>query len=50
MGESSGYRAQLDLSLRTLQRRLRHLMDTAGVRTRMRLSWYGVQNGWVGRA
>ncbi|NYF58284.1 helix-turn-helix domain-containing protein [Micromonospora purpureochromogenes] len=41
---------QLDLSLRTLQRRLRHLMDTAGVRTRMQLSWYAVQNGWVGRA
>ncbi len=39
--------AQLDLSLRTLQRRLRHLMDIAGVRTRIQLGWYAARNGWV---
>jgi DNA-binding NarL/FixJ family response regulator len=37
---------QLDLSMRTLQRRLRHLMDIAGVRTRMQLGWYAARNGW----
>jgi sugar-specific transcriptional regulator TrmB/DNA-binding CsgD family transcriptional regulator len=38
---------QLDLSMRTLQRRLRHLMDIADVRTRMQLGWYAAENGWV---
>ncbi len=38
---------QLDLSLRTLQRRLRHLMDVAGVRTRIQLGWYAARSGWV---
>ena len=38
---------QLDLSLRTLQRRLRHLMDIAGVRTRIQLGWYAARNGWI---
>jgi DNA-binding CsgD family transcriptional regulator len=38
---------QLDLSMRTLQRRLRHLMDVAGVRTRMQLGWYAAEHGWV---
>ena len=38
---------QLDLSLRTLQRRLRHLMDIAGVRTRIQLGWFAARNGWV---
>lgn len=37
---------QLDLSMRTLQRRMRHLMDIAGVRTRMQLGWYAARNGW----
>ncbi len=41
---------QLDLSLRTLQRRLRHLMDVAGVRTRIQLGWYAARNGWVDSA
>jgi hypothetical protein len=41
---------QLDLSLRTLQRRLRHLMDIAGVRTRIQLGWYTARNGWVDSA
>ena len=38
---------QLDLSMRTLQRRLRHLMDVAGVRTRMQLGWHAAEHGWV---
>jgi predicted transcriptional regulator len=38
--------AQLNLSLRTLQRRLRHLMDLAGVETRMQLGWYASQHHW----
>ena len=38
---------QLDLSLRTVQRRLRHLQDVAGVKTRMQLGWYAAQHGWA---
>ncbi|GLW30920.1 winged helix-turn-helix domain-containing protein [Actinoplanes regularis] len=38
---------QLDLSLRTLQRRLRHLMDLAGVQSRMQLGWYAGRNNWA---
>ncbi|WP_406179870.1 helix-turn-helix domain-containing protein [Streptomyces sp. NBC_01006] len=37
---------QLGVSPRTLQRRLRHLMDMAGVRTRMQLGGHSVRNGW----
>nr|BFE73471.1 hypothetical protein GCM10020092_067720 [Actinoplanes digitatis] len=37
---------QLDLSLRTLQRRLRHLMDLAGVQSRMQLGWYAARHDW----
>ncbi|WP_426362104.1 helix-turn-helix domain-containing protein [Streptomyces sp. E-08] len=40
--------AQLGLSPRTLHRRLRHLMDMAGVRTRMQLGAHAVRNGWTG--
>jgi len=38
---------QLDLSLRTVQRRLRSLEDLAGVKTRMQLGWYAARNGWA---
>jgi len=38
---------QLDLSLRTVQRRLRHLQDLAGVKSRMQLGWYAGRNGWA---
>ncbi|MEJ8632759.1 transcriptional regulator TrmB [Streptomyces sp. MS2.AVA.5] len=38
---------QLGLSPRTLHRRLRHLMDMAGVRSRMQLGAYAVRNGWA---
>lgn len=39
--------AQLGLSPRTLHRRLRHLMDMAGVRTRMQLGAHAVRHGWA---
>ncbi|MFD7324124.1 transcriptional regulator TrmB [Streptomyces sp. NPDC059875] len=38
---------ELGLSPRTLHRRLRHLMDIAGVRTRMQLGAYAVRHGWT---
>ncbi|TXS43809.1 winged helix-turn-helix transcriptional regulator [Streptomyces sp. OR43] len=38
---------QLGLSPRTLHRRLRRLMDLAGVRTRMQLGGHAVRHGWV---
>jgi predicted transcriptional regulator len=38
---------QLDISLRTVQRRLRHLEDLAGVRTRIQLGWYAARHGWA---
>jgi sugar-specific transcriptional regulator TrmB len=37
---------QLDLSLRTLQRRLRCLMDLAGAESRLQLGWHAARNGW----
>lgn len=39
--------AQLNVSLRTVQRRLRHLMDLAGVETRLQLGWHACRNQWV---
>jgi sugar-specific transcriptional regulator TrmB/DNA-binding CsgD family transcriptional regulator len=38
--------SQLDLSLRTVQRRLRHLMDLAGTGSRLQLGWHAARNGW----
>lgn len=38
---------QLGSSPRTLQRRLRSLMDTAGVSSRVQLGWYAMRNNWV---
>lgn len=38
---------QLNLSLRTLQRRLRHLMDLAGVDNRMQLGWHAARHDWA---
>ncbi|MFF4542431.1 transcriptional regulator TrmB [Streptomyces aureus] len=38
---------QLGLSPRTMHRRLRRLMDLAGVRTRMQLGGHAVRHGWV---
>jgi len=39
--------SQLEISLRTVQRRLRHLQDLAGVRSRMQLGWYAARNDWA---
>ena len=38
---------QLDVSVRTVQRRVKHLMDTTGAQTRMQLGWHAARNGWV---
>jgi sugar-specific transcriptional regulator TrmB/DNA-binding CsgD family transcriptional regulator len=38
---------QLDTSLRTVQRRVRMLMDLAGVDTRMQLGWHAARRGWL---
>jgi DNA-binding NarL/FixJ family response regulator len=35
------------MSLRTVQRRIRGLMDTAGVDTRIQLGWYAARAGWA---
>ncbi|TJZ49501.1 helix-turn-helix transcriptional regulator [Streptomyces piniterrae] len=40
---------QLDLGLRTVQRRVKHLMDLAGVTTRLQLGWHAYERGWVAR-
>ena len=36
----------LEASLRTIQRRVRHLMDLVGVETRMQLGWQAARLGW----
>ena len=38
---------QLGLSLRTVQRRIRVLMDKAGVDTRIQLGWHAGRSGWA---
>ena len=38
---------QLDLSLRTVQRRLRHLQDLSGVKSRMQLGWHAARHDWA---
>ncbi|GAA1288061.1 helix-turn-helix domain-containing protein [Streptomyces aureus] len=40
---------QLDLGLRTVQRRIQRLMELAEVTTRMQLGWYAHEQGWVRR-
>ncbi|MEU6281958.1 helix-turn-helix domain-containing protein [Streptomyces sp. NPDC047028] len=40
---------QLDLGLRTVQRRVRRLMELAGVTTRLQLGWHAYERGWVAR-
>ncbi|MFF5920793.1 helix-turn-helix domain-containing protein [Streptomyces flavochromogenes] len=39
---------QMGVGRRTVLRRARHLMDRAGVVTRMQLGWYAAQHGWIG--
>lgn len=38
---------QLGLSLRTVQRRLQHLMEATGAATRVQLGWLASQQGWL---
>jgi sugar-specific transcriptional regulator TrmB len=40
---------QLDLGLRTVQRRVKRLMELTGVTTRMQLGWHAHERGWVAR-
>lgn len=39
--------SKLGIGLRTVQRRVRDLMDLAEVDTRIQLGWYAARNGWV---
>ncbi|WKX73135.1 LuxR family transcriptional regulator [Streptomyces sp. XD-27] len=41
---------QLDLGLRTVQRRVKRLMDLVGVTTRLQLGWHAYERGWVARS
>ncbi|MGW4566607.1 helix-turn-helix domain-containing protein [Streptomyces sp. NPDC004561] len=40
---------QLDLGLRTVQRRVKRLMELAGATTRLQLGWHAYERGWVSR-
>ncbi|MFF4543907.1 helix-turn-helix domain-containing protein [Streptomyces sp. NPDC001435] len=40
---------QLDLGLRTVQRRVKRLMELTGVTTRLQLGWHAHDRGWVAR-
>jgi DNA-binding NarL/FixJ family response regulator len=40
--------AHLGTSLRTVQRRVRHLMDLTGGRTRLQLGFQVARRGWLG--
>jgi sugar-specific transcriptional regulator TrmB len=40
---------QLDVGLRTVQRRVRSLMDATGATTRIQLGWVAHERGWVAR-
>ncbi|WP_026178984.1 helix-turn-helix transcriptional regulator [Streptomyces hokutonensis] len=40
---------QLDLGLRTVQRRVKRLMELTGVTTRLQLGWHAYERGWVTR-
>jgi sugar-specific transcriptional regulator TrmB len=40
---------QLELGLRTVQRRVKGLMEVAGVSTRLQLGWHAYERGWVTR-
>lgn len=41
---------QLELGLRTVQRRVKRLMELVGVTTRLQLGWHAYERGWVSRA
>lgn len=40
---------ELDLGARTVQRRIKRLMDLSGASSRLHLGWYASENGWVTR-
>ncbi|MGW4736481.1 helix-turn-helix domain-containing protein [Streptomyces shenzhenensis] len=40
---------QLDLGLRTVQRRVKRLMELTGVTTRLQLGWHAYERRWVAR-
>ncbi|MCX4547355.1 helix-turn-helix transcriptional regulator [Streptomyces sp. NBC_01387] len=40
---------QLELGLRTVQRRVKRLMELTGVTTRLQLGWHAYEKGWVTR-
>ncbi|MFF4794639.1 helix-turn-helix domain-containing protein [Streptomyces sp. NPDC001276] len=40
---------QLDLGLRTVQRRVKRLMELTEVSTRLQLGWHAYERGWVAR-
>ncbi|MFI9153984.1 helix-turn-helix domain-containing protein [Streptomyces sp. NPDC053367] len=40
---------QLELGLRTVQRRVKRLMELTGVTTRLQLGWHAYERGWVTR-
>ncbi|WP_328540723.1 helix-turn-helix domain-containing protein [Streptomyces sp. NBC_00344] len=40
---------QLELGLRTVQRRVKGLMELTGVTTRLQLGWHAYERGWVSR-
>ncbi|MGW2084909.1 helix-turn-helix domain-containing protein [Streptomyces sp. NPDC001880] len=40
---------QLELGLRTVQRRVKGLMEMTGVSTRLQLGWHAYERGWVSR-
>ncbi|QEU91019.1 helix-turn-helix transcriptional regulator [Streptomyces kanamyceticus] len=40
---------QLDLGLRTVQRRVKRLMELTGVSTRLQLGWHAYERDWVAR-
>ncbi|MFD3315627.1 helix-turn-helix domain-containing protein [Streptomyces sp. NPDC058694] len=40
---------QLELGLRTVQRRVKRLMELTGVTTRLQLGWHTYEKGWVAR-
>ncbi|MEV7080925.1 helix-turn-helix transcriptional regulator [Streptomyces sp. NPDC093516] len=41
--------SQMNLSRRNVQRRIRSLMERAGVGTRMQLAWQAARRGWLRR-
>ncbi|WP_326666860.1 hypothetical protein [Streptomyces sp. NBC_00385] len=47
-GLGEGERAsELGLSIRTVERRVRRLMDLSGVESRLQLGWHAARVGWL---